>query len=426
MNKRTLFCRQLSAWLINTEWHFTTLLAVCIETIDELPPDIDILINKLLLAFPQKPGKDPLVNFLQQSVRVRSWFQFTPHPPRIRRSSYSFEVNPVSVVDGLPAIDTVGDLAHWLGLTPGRLEWLADLKRYDRKTEAHLQHYHYQLVDKRDGSKRLIESPKTLLKSVQRQINSEILSQIPVHDAACGFRKGLSCQSHAARHTSKTYLFLFDLSHCFNSIHWGQVSQLFKRQGYSAPVVRYLTALCTHRSYAGHPALSVLDAEQCLLLRNRHLPQGAPSSPALSNHVMRYLDQRLDGLAKSLGLDYSRYADDLAMSGNQHRDWVFLEPLVGSICLEQGFSINYRKTRIVRSHQRQKVTGIVVNQKTNIDRRDFDRIKAILTNCVRHGLESQNHARHEDFRAHLWGSVQYVKSLNETRGKKLEDIYFRI
>ena len=427
MNKRTLFCRQLGNWLTNTQWHFTTLLAVCIEVIDELPPDIDALVNELLTTFPEKPAHRVLSGFLEQNARIRSWFQFTWFvSPTIRHIDCSSPDNHDPIIEGLPVINTTGDLAYWLGVTPARLDWLADLKRFDQKTASHLQHYHYHLIEKRDGSKRLIESPKSLLKSVQRKINREILSQVPVHDAACGFRLGQSCRSHALRHTAKDYLFLFDLSHFFHSIHRGQVNWVFKQQGYTDSVARYLTALCTHRSYVTHPALAGLDSQQRLLLRNRHLPQGAPSSPALSNIVMRSLDRRLHGLAQSLGLDYSRYADDVAMSGNQHRDWQFLEPLVGSICLEQGFSINYRKTRIVRSHQRQKVTGIVVNQKINIDRREFDRLKAILTNCVRHGVASQNHAGHGDFRAHLWGSIQYVKSLNEVRGRKLEEIFHRI
>ena len=101
---------------------------------------------------------------------------------------------------------------------------------------------------------------------------------------------------------------------------------------------------------------------------------------------MRHLDKRLQGLAKSLKLRYSRYADDLAFSGNTHRDWRFLEPLIGSICLQEGFELNYRKSRIIRSHQRQKITGVIVNQRANIDRRYFDRLKAILNNCVRYGV----------------------------------------
>jgi len=141
---------------------------------------------------------------------------------------------------------------------------------------------------------------------------------------------------------------------------------------------------------------------------------------------MHELDKRLDSLSKSLKLQYSRYADDLAFSGNSHRDWRFLEPLIGSICIEQGFELNYRKSKILHAHQRQKITGVVVNQGANIDRRYYDRLKAILTNCIRHGVESQNIERHKDFSASLLGRIMFVTSLNKNRGEKLMALYRQI
>ncbi|MCP4236821.1 MAG: RNA-directed DNA polymerase, partial [Aestuariibacter sp.] len=267
--------------------------------------------------------------------------------------------------------------------------------------------------------KRLIESPKTRLKMIQRQINDNILAHAPIHKSAHGFRKGRSCISHAAQHVKKQYVFVFDLAHCFPSIQWPQVYQVFRGFGYQPSVAKYLTAICTHQSYPRHELLTQLDDEQHSLLKHRHLPQGAPGSPALSNAVLFGLDRRIRGLAGSLNLVYSRYADDMVLSGNTHRSWLFLEALVGAICLEQGFTLNYRKSRILRPQQKQKITGIVVNEKPNIDRRYYDRLKAILTNCVRHGLHSQNHGNHPDFRAYLLGSIQHVKSLNEAKGNKL-------
>ena len=111
------------------------------------------------------------------------------------------------------------------------------------------------------------------------------------------------------------------------------------------------------------------------------------------------------------------------MSGNRHRDWRFLEPLIGGICLDEGVTLNYKKTRIKRSHQKQRVVGIVVNAKANVDRKYFDTLKATLTNCARYGLDSQNRHEHPQFHAHLLGRIQYVKTLNEQRGLKLEQIY---
>ena len=273
---------------------------------------------------------------------------------------------------------------------------------------------------------RLIEKPKATLKRLQRKINREILSASDIHPAAHGFCKGRSCLSHASIHTGKRYLLLYDITECFQSIGWLKVKSVFRRMGYEEKLSTYLTALCTHSVRLEKAQLSQFDTVQRERLKRRHLPQGAPGSPALANAVLHRLDLRLSGLAKSLGLDYSRYADDIAMSGNSHRDWRFLEPLIGGICLDEGVTLNYRKTRIKRTHQKQRMVGIVVNSKTNVDRKYFDALKATLTNCARHGLDSQNHLGHPHFRACLLGRIQHVKSLNEQRGLKLERIYHGI
>ena len=141
---------------------------------------------------------------------------------------------------------------------------------------------------------------------------------------------------------------------------------------------------------------------------------------------MYRLDLRLAGLAQRLQLDYSRYADDIVMSGDTPRDWRFLEPVIGGICLDEGVSLNHRKTRIRKPYQKQRVTGIVVNTKVNVDRKYYDTLKAILTNCTRYGLDNQNRHGHPNFRAHLMGRIQYVKSLNHRRGVRLEKIYHNI
>ncbi len=424
-NQRIYFCHHLADWLHCETWHFTTLLATCIESVANLAEDSDALISELLVEFPDKPGHAEIFNFLTSSTRVHGWFQCFQNAPEV----VNFNLSPPQadeLMPHLPAMHSAGDLAKWLQLTPGQLEWLADLKRHDQPTRQHLQHYHYSLIDKRRGLKRLIESPKTRLKKIQRMINDNILTHASIHESTHGFRKGRSCISHAERHVKKQYVFVFDLAHCFSSIRWQQVYQVFRGLGYQPSVSKYLTGLCTHQSYPRHELLTQLDDEQHSLLKHRHLPQGAPSSPALSNSVLFELDTRLTGLARSLNLVYSRYADDMVLSGNNHRNWLFLEPLVGAICLEQGFTLNYRKSRILRPHQRQKITGIVVNEKPNIDRRYYDRLKAILTNCMRHGLQSQNHAHHPDFRAHLLGLIHHVKSLNAAKGSKLERIYAQI
>ena len=156
-----------------------------------------------------------------------------------------------------------------------------------------------------------------------------------------------------------------------------------------------------------------------------HLPQGAPTSPALANQCALHLDFRLDALAKSMDADYTRCADDLAFSGPEalRRQIGKLSPLVATIALEEGFEVNHRKTRVMHACDRQILTGIVVNSRPNLCRMEFDRLKAILTNCARHGPESQDRGLERDFRAHLAGRIAHLDSLNPGRAAKLDGIF---
>ena len=137
---------------------------------------------------------------------------------------------------------------------------------------------------------------------------------------------------------------------------------------------------------------------------------------------------RLNGLAKAFGATYTRYADDLTFSG----DPSFIPalrtffPLCERIISEERFTVHKGKRRVIRSHQQMAVTGVVVNKRTNVARRDYDRLKAILHNCVRQGPESQNRDQVPDFQAHLRGRIAFVKQCNPDRGQKLLDLFEQI
>ncbi len=426
---KTFFTRQLASWLYQADWHYKTLLAVIIECVNHCPDNCNALVNELLLQYPLRTTERTIADFLGSSARVSNWFVTNPAPSikYLNLESEKFKGDVAGIPSTRPpVIDTVSDFADWLSLSLPELDWFASFWRIDITTPEHLKHYQYQLLKKPDGRTRLIEKPKSRLKELQRKIYLEILTTAEIHSAAHGFCPGKSCLSHAANHTSKRYVMSYDIAQCFQSIGWLQVKTVFLRMGYPDRVSTYLTALCTHSVQLKRSHLSLFDASQRMLLKQRHLPQGAPGSPALTNIILYRLDHRLTGLANQLGLNYSRYADDIALSGNAHRDYRFLEPLIGGICLDEGVTLNYRKTRIRRSHQKQRLTGIVVNNKPNIDRKQFDTLKAILTNCARHGLQSQNRISHAHFSAHLLGKIQYVKSLNKERGLKLEKIYRNI
>ncbi len=322
-------------------------------------------------------------------------------------------MQPVPALAGcdLPEILTAGDLARWLGVHGGELEWFANLKGLGSHR---LCHYHYRTVDKGAGQIRILEAPKRELKELQRWILREILEKIPAHPAAHGFVKGRSIRTFVEPHVGKRAVLKMDLRDFFPSISRARVQALFRTMGYPETVADLLGGICTNAVRGDVPEL----------YRRPHLPQGAPTSPAIANLCAQRLDRRLAGLAKAVGAEYTRYADDLAFSGEA--DFEKLSPYIAAIAAEEGFEVHHRKTRVMRQGVRQRLAGLAVNEKINVIRADFDLLKATLTNCVRFGPENQNREAHPAFRAHLEGRVGFVESINPDRGRKLRAILERI
>jgi hypothetical protein len=200
--------------------------------------------------------------------------------------------------------------------------------------------------------------------------------------------------------------------------------------GYPELVAERLAGLCTNAAPASVWAGREMDVdwETRQIYRRAHLPQGAPTSPALANAMAYRLDLRLSGLARVAGAAYTRYADDLAFSGDAEfaRGVGRFAVHAMAVAMEEGFSVNARKTRVERQGVRQQLAGLVVNERVNIARDEFDRLKAVLTNCVRLGPESQNREGHAAFHDHLRGRVGFVESVNKVRGAKLRSIFERI
>ncbi len=335
----------------------------------------------------------------------------------------------------LPRLRTPGELADWLDVPIRQLDWFADRRRLEAKQQpGPLQHYRYRALTKRFGRLRLIEAPKSRTKAIQRRILTGILDAIPPHDAAHGFRKGRSIKSFAAPHTGKRIVLKIDLHNFFPSVRAAQVRSLFHTVGFPEEVADLLTGLCTNATpdhVWPERASSSRDSDiESIrrLYRRPHLPQGAPTSPALANLCAFRLDCRLAGLARAANAAYTRYADDLAFSGDDTFARVARRFLVHAtaVVMDEGFSVYHRKTRLMRQGVRQQLTGLVVNERTNIRRVDFDRLKAILTNCIRFGPASQNRNRRPDFRLHLAGRVCYVEMVHPTRGARLRELLEQI
>ena len=331
----------------------------------------------------------------------------------------------------IAAIESVDELAERLELSDGQLAWLADVRGMERTFGVEqLRNYRYRTIARRGGLPRLIEIPKGRLKEIQRWILREILDQIPVHQSAHGFRPGRSAASHASVHVGRAVVMRLDLKDFFASVAAGRVYGIFRTVGYSAPVARLLTGLTTNALpvvvWAAVPPAPVAELIQARFWLGRqlatpHLPQGAPTSPALANLAAFRLDRRLTGLSRRFGFVYSRYADDLVFSSRRTigRDVAALRSGAAEVVAAEGFRLNPRKTMVRTAAARQTICGVVVNVHPNAARTEYDRLKAILHNCLVHGPQSQNRAGHRDFRAHLRGRIAWVASLNPARGEKL-------
>ena len=336
---------------------------------------------------------------------------------------------------GVPAIESMGALAGWFGITADELLWFADLKglAFQSKQER-LGHYHYRVLAKKSGAIRIIEVPKPRIKQLQRKILAEILEKIPAHPAAHGFVKGRSVQTFLVPHVGQRVVLKMDLQDFFPSIGGARVQTIFRMLGYPESVADLLGGICTNavprRVWTG--AAASADAarlQEARMIHTRpHLSQGAPTSPALANICAYRVDCRLVGLARTAGAQYTRYADDLAFSGGPEfeRGIERFSTHVAAVLLEEGFGVNHRKTRIMRQSVRQRLAGLVANERINVCRTDFERLKATLTNCVRSGAESQNRTTHPRFRSHLDGRVGWIESVNPAKGRRLRAIFDRI
>ncbi|QGZ64581.1 reverse transcriptase family protein [Paraburkholderia acidisoli] len=351
----------------------------------------------------------------------------------VRRAPVQRPLPPGLEQVSLPRLATLRDLAEWLEVAGGDLAWLATRWRVEPGEAASpLHHYSYHAREKRDGRNRLIERPKPLLRFVQHKLLHDLLDRVPPHDAAHGFRRGRSIVSFAAPHADQPLVIRLDLADFFASITQGRVHAVFHALGYPVAVARALTALSTNRVPSRMLTSGALkdkfDWTEQRRLRARHLPQGASTSPALANLCAWRLDTRLAALAQSLDANYTRYADDLAFSGAARFQRVAdrLPLWVAAIALEEGFSVQPRKTRVMAQGVRQQLAGVVVNRHPNLARDRFDALKALLTNCVRHGPASQNRDGRADFRAALAGHVAHAAMLNPSRGAKLQGIFDRI
>lgn len=419
------------AYLAAPDWHGPDLVAATERTLGRRPDWAGAVVDDVLAGYAHPPRDRPreLGRFI---ARLESFREHVPLAP-----GADPEAEPVRVVSRAVAptqmvrrafhsvpIDHVGTLASLLGVSIDELAWFADTRGMNRRaTDRRLWHYRYLWLNGR-----LIEAPKPRLSVMQRWILAEVIGPIPTHPAAHGFVAGRSPHTFAAAHVDQDVVIRLDVTSFFASVTVARVYGLLRSAGYPEPVAHTLGALCTTRTpitVCQRAPTGVPDrAYRLALLRARHLPQGAPTSPALANLCAFRLDRRLLGLAQRYGVRYTRYADDLAFSGRLRPSSVatFVER-AAEICAAEGFRINSRKTRIRGRGDRQALAGLVVNAAPAVPRPEYDELRALLHNAARTGLDEQNREGHADFEAYLAGRIAWVGHRHPARAAKLAALF---
>ena len=269
-------------------------------------------------------------------------------------------------------------------------------------------HYHKFEIPKKSGGVRTIMAPTGKLKSLQSFLASFLTPYYVPRDSVHGFVPGRSVLTNAEKHVGKNYVLNIDLKDFFTSITSSMVSEGLRKIGVDKKVAEIIAAICTRMDASGDD------------LPMEALPQGAPTSPILSNFACASMDARLEGLARRFGLTYTRYADDMTFSSYHSvysKDSEFWKEL-RDIISQSGFTINEAKTRLLKRGSRQEVTGITVCEKPNVSRRWLKNLRAAIYHAEMYGYRSD-----QEYHS-VKGKLAYLKMV---RGRDLlyEKLYLR-
>ena len=310
----------------------------------------------------------------------------------------------------LPELNTAKDLADLMQVEVAELRFLS----YSRKNSP-INHYVRFTIPKRSGGERIISAPRPKLKRAQHWILENILNKVEVHEAAQGCVQGRSIKSNAEVHLRQEVVVNQDLKDFFPTISYARIRGLFKSLGYSGQLSSILALICSE------PRITEVEAfgEKYFAQRGeRFLPQGSPCSPAISNIICRNLDKRLSGLAKKFQFNYSRYVDDISFSASSDGVKNLNKILLYSrqIIRDEGFVLNPDKLRIMRKGRRQHVTGILVNEKPNVDKKTLKKFRALVYQVEKDGLEGKSWKGNGDLLSSMHGYASFIHQINPELG----------
>lgn len=317
---------------------------------------------------------------------------------------------------GLPPLRDAADLAAHLGIDLRALRWLT----YHRDVSP-VVHYRQFEVPKAKGGTRVISAPRPRLRAALDRVRETLLSRLPPTPQAQAFVKGRSTVTNARPHLRQAVLVKVDIRDFFGSIGFPRIRGLFEALGYPGQVATLLGLLCTEA-----PRVEVdLDGKRWWVATGaRALPQGAPTSPELTNQIARRLDARLSGFAKKHGWVYTRYADDLTFSRKVEAEGD-VRRLLGTaraVLEAEGFRLNPEKIFVARKGRQQRVTGVVVNDVVSLDRGSLRRFRA----AVHRVTEKEKRWRSPAERAAMLGFACYVKMVKPALGQAWLDALSRV
>lgn len=320
----------------------------------------------------------------------------------------------------LPPLLTLGHLAHRSGVS-----WF-HLRQYVEGQRSNI--YDYFRIRKRTGGYRQISVPDPKLMIVQRWIAAHILAELPVHRASFAFAPKSSIVRCAAQHCGARWLIKLDISGFFGSISEIQVYHVFLEAGYAPLVAFELARLCTHapsgsKRYGKTEWLALATSRPIYAYRQFHigyLPQGAPTSPMLSNLIMRETDKCIAALAGRTGLTYTRYSDDITFSTTgafDRRKAMTVVRETTAILRRIGLNANEKKTRIVPPGARKVVLGLLVDgARPRLTREFRDQLRQHLYYLKKLGPEAHRAARNFDtvsgLHRHVRGLIDFAQSVD--------------
>lgn len=253
---------------------------------------------------------------------------------------------------------------------------LRSLNYYAYSSHCKNRYISFQVPKKKKGEFRTIDAPCAGLKMIQRALNLIFQTIYTPHEAAMGFVPHRSVVTNARVHVGQKYVYNIDLKDFFPSITSGRLFKRLQATPFKLDLqlASIVTDLCCYTNADGKNVL----------------PQGAPTSPTITNFICEYLDKKLANLAESYKMTYSRYADDITFSCMKNmfaEDGNFCKSMRNIIEEEEHFKINTEKTRLCHRGERQEVTGLTVNQHVNVSHKYTKGIRLLLHYCESKGLE---------------------------------------